>query len=167
MGKGDDAATIEAELRNIETKIENIVAAIENGGFSNILADRLRSLEAAQRAATARLDAAKADTQPLSKLPDLVPVLMRTWRNLVENMEGLAANPNVTPGEIDTARNHLHALLGEVTLRPRDGVLWAYPALNAKGLTEASPLHINVVAGAGYDEIGELSAIDIELRKSA
>ena len=125
--------------------------AIENGGFNNILANRLRSLEVQQRDAAARLDAAKADTQPLSKLPDLAPVLMRTWRNLIENIEGIATNPDVTPGDVDTARNHLHSLLGQVTLRPRDGVLWAFPAINAKGLTEASPLHINVVAGAGFE----------------
>jgi len=37
---------------------------------------------------------------------------------------------------------HLQVIL------PKDGVLWAYPTLNAKGLAEASPLHIKVVAGA-------------------
>ena len=58
---------------------------------------------------------------------------------------------NVEPGEIDTARGHLHGLLGQVTLKPKDGVLWAYPTLNAKGLAEASPLHIKVVAGARYE----------------
>jgi len=36
------------------------------------------------------------------------------------------------------ARTHLHALLGTVTLKPRDGILWAHP--NAKGLTEMRPL---------------------------
>ena len=52
---------------------------------------------------------------------------------------------------MDTARNHLHALLGQVTLKPKDDILWAHPALNAKGLTEVSPLHIKVVAGAGFE----------------
>jgi len=51
-----------------------------------------------------------------------------------------ATNPNVEPGEIDTARSHLHTLLGQVTFKPKDGVLWARPALNAKGLSEVRPL---------------------------
>ena len=33
-------------------------------------------------------------------------------------------------------------------LNPRDGILWAHPTLNEKGLTEVSSLHMNVVAGA-------------------
>jgi aryl-alcohol dehydrogenase-like predicted oxidoreductase len=45
-------------------------------------------------------------------------------------------------------RGHLHALLGQVTLKPKDGVLWAHPALKTKGLTEVSPLPLIVVAGA-------------------
>ena len=44
-------------------------------------------------------------------------------------------------------RTHIHALLGGVALKPKDGVLWAHPDPNAKGLTEVSPLHIEVVAG--------------------
>ena len=95
-----------------------------------------------------RPEAARFDAGPLDALPDLVPALMDRWRALVDDFEGLADNPAVEPGELDTARTHLHALLGQVTLRPKGGVLWAYPALNAKGLTEVSPLHIKVVAGA-------------------
>ncbi len=80
-------------------------------------------------------------------LPDLVPALEDHWRGLVEDFEGLTSNPNVEPGELDTARSHLHALLGQVTLKPKDGVLWAHPALKTKGLTEVSPLPLIVVAG--------------------
>lgn len=59
----------------------------------------------------------------------------------------------VSPGDMEAARGHLNALLGQVTLQPEAGELRAYLALNAKGLTEASPLHIKVVAGAGFDQI--------------
>ena len=41
-------------------------------------------------------------------------------------------------------------------LKPRDGILWAHPTLNAKGLTEVSPLHMKVVAGARLLEIVDL-----------
>ena len=75
---------------------------------------------------------------------------MIRWREKVESIETLAANPNVRPGEVDAAKSQLRSLLGQVTLHPQEGVLWAYPALNAKGLTEASPMLMNVVAGAGF-----------------
>ncbi len=115
------------------------------------MADRLRALETDKRDAEKRLEAARIDAGPLDALPDLVPALMDRWRALVDDFEGLAGNPAVEPGELDTARTHLHALLGQVTLKPKRGVLWAYPALNAKGLTEVSPLHIKPVAGARYE----------------
>ena len=44
-------------------------------------------------------------------------------------------------GANQQARSNLHALLGTVTLEPRDGVLWAHPAPNAKDLVETKPLH--------------------------
>ena len=66
----------------------------------------------------------------------------------------------VPPGAIrSAARSHLHALIGDVTLKPIDGVLWAHPTPNAKGLTEVRPLDglsINspkMVAGAGLIRI--------------
>ncbi len=38
------------------------------------------------------------------------------------------------------ARSHLQARLCTVTLKPRDGVLWAHPSPKAKSLTEMRPL---------------------------
>jgi len=108
----------------------------------------LRSLEAKKHSATERLEAARIDAAPVAALPDLIPALMERWRALVADFEGLTTNPSVESGELDTARSHLQALLGQITLKPKDGVLWAYPTLNAKGLAEACPLHIKVVAGA-------------------
>ena len=32
---------------------------------------------------------------------------------------------------VDVGGSHLHALLGQVTLKPKDGELWAYPTLKA------------------------------------
>lgn len=46
-----------------------------------------------------------------------------------------------TREDIKDARASLRALLATVTLRPNDdGILWAYPAPNAKGFTEMKPL---------------------------
>ncbi len=151
MGARDDAPAIETELAEIERKISKVVDAIESIGISDSLANRLRNLEAEKQDSAERLKSAQIDVEPLRALPDLVPVMVERWRALVADFEGLAGNPNVEPGELDTARGHLHALLGQVTLKPKDGILWAYPALNTKGLTEVSPLHIKVVAGAGFE----------------
>jgi len=54
--------------------------------------------------------------------------------------EQLAGNPVTTLEGIEAARANLAALLGIVTLKPRDGILWAHPAPNAKGFTEVKPL---------------------------
>ena len=85
---------------------------------------------------------------PLAALPDLIPALVDRWRALVADLEGLVSNPNVEPGELDTARGHLHALLGQVTLQRKDSVLWAHPTLKTKGSTEVDPLSLILVAGA-------------------
>jgi site-specific DNA recombinase len=151
MGAHDDGPAIESELAGIERKIGKVVDAIESVGISDSLAERLRKLEADKQDAGERLKAAQIDLEPLDALPDLVPMLVEGWRALVADFEALAGNPNVEPGELDTARGHLHALLGQVTLKPKDGVLWAHPALKTKGLTEVSPLPLIVVAGAGFE----------------
>ena len=148
MSGRDDRPVVESELDGIDRKISKVVDAIESVGISDSLAERLRKLEAEKQGAGERLKAAQIDAEPLDALPDLIPVLVERWRALVADFEGLASNPNVEPGEIDTARSHLRALLGQVTLKPKDGVLWAYPTLKAKGLTEASPLPLILVAGA-------------------
>ncbi len=56
------------------------------------------------------------------------------------SIEQLADNPATTLEDIEVARANLRALLGTVTLKPRDGILWAHPAPNAKGLVSTRPL---------------------------
>jgi len=56
------------------------------------------------------------------------------------SIESLADNPATTLEDIEAARANLGALLGTVTLKPRDGILWGHPAPNAKGVTEVKPL---------------------------
>jgi hypothetical protein len=56
--------------------------------------------------------------------------------------------PTLNQGELDTVRGHLHALLGQVTLKPKDGVLWAYPTLKPKKPTLKESRPLILVAGA-------------------
>ena len=147
----DNRPTIESELANIDLKISKVLDAIENVGISESLAERLRNLETNKADVAGQLKAAQIDTGPLHAFADLIPMLVERWRALVVDFEGLAANPAVEREDLDTARSHLHALLGQVTLKPKDGVLWAHSALKTKGLTEVSPLPLIVVAGAGFE----------------
>ncbi len=84
----------------------------------------------------------------------MLPALVEHWQELVIGIEALSGDLHNTQADTAEARSHLHALLGIVTLKPRDGILWAHPAPNPKGLTEVKPLddlHINrqkMVAGA-------------------
>ena len=92
--------------------------------------------------------------KPVDVLPDFIPSLLVAWRELVEAMENLAANPHAQSGDFEAARKSLHALPGRVILQPRDGLLWAHLSPKANGLVDTSrsaALHINsqfLVAGA-------------------
>ena len=92
--------------------------------------------------------------QAQATVAQTLPVLQD---RLVSEIENTSANPVTDSTDIEAARSHLHALIGDVTLKPIDGVLWAHPAPNAKSLTEVRPLDglsINspeMVAGAGFE----------------
>jgi site-specific DNA recombinase len=147
----EDAPAIELELAGIEQKISKVLDAIESVGVSDSLATRLQKLEAAKTGAEQRLQDALIELEPLDAQPDLVPALVARWCRLAAEIEGVAVNPVVEPGELDTARGHLHALLGQVTLKPKDGVLWAYPNLKPKKPTLKESRPIILVAGAGFE----------------
>ena len=56
------------------------------------------------------------------------------------SLESLPDDRHATRQDIQAAPANLAAPLGNVTLKPRDGILWAHAAPNAKGLTEVRPL---------------------------
>lgn len=58
--------------------------------------------------------------------------LFAEWRDIVDDMENLAVNPNASAQDVQEARSRLRALLGPVTLARRDGVLWANPPRTQK-----------------------------------
>jgi hypothetical protein len=86
--------------------------------------------------------------QPQDALPDLISALVERWHALVSDLEWLASNSSVEPGEIDTARSHLHTLFGQITLKRKDGVLWAHPTLKPKKPTLKESRPLILVAGA-------------------
>ena len=103
--------------------------AIEAVGISDMLANRLTILEQQREEIS---EAIKTVRAPVACLPDVVPALILSRRELLLSIESL--------GDIDAARESLRALLGTVTLKPREGILWTHPTPNTKSLVESRPL---------------------------
>ena len=133
----DDSVLLKNELHTIDAKLARLTDAIEAVGISGTLAGRLATLEKEKNETELALHKVPA---PVKFLPDVIPAMIRRWSELANSIESLLDNPNATREDIEVARGHLGALLGTVTLRPRNGILWAHPAPNAKGLTEVRPL---------------------------
>lgn len=133
----DDSILLKDKLRTVDAKLGKLTDAIEAVGISDTLANRLAILEREKTETERALECVPA---PVAFLPDVLPALIQRWRELAISIESLADNPEATIEDIEAARASLRALLGTVTLKPRDGILWAHPAPNAKGLTEVRPL---------------------------
>ncbi len=133
----DNSIRLKNQLRIIDAKLAKLADAIEAVGISDTLANRLAMLE--QETAETEI-ALKTVPAPVKFLPDVLPALIQRWQELVLSIEHIADNPEASREDIEGIRANLGALLGIVTLKPRDGILWAHPAPNTKGLVETRPL---------------------------
>jgi len=95
-------------LADIEKKLKEIVAAIEDGGYTRALMDRLRELEAKQDELTERLSRAPAD------IPDIHPNVAGIYRRKVERLSEALQRPQ----ERDEAAEAIRALIERITLTP-------------------------------------------------
>ena len=104
-------ATRSADLERIEKAgkaIEGIVAAIEDGGYSRPLMDRLRGLEAEVEAIEQRLAEAPAD------VPDVHPNVAELYRRKVERLSAAMDQPE----ERDEAAKALRGLIDHIVITP-------------------------------------------------
>ena len=144
------------ELAGVEKKIADIVAAIEDGGYTRALTDRLRELEARQDELRERLATAPAD------IPDIHPNVAGLYRRKVERLaEALRA-----PRERDEAAEAVRGLIERVVLTPgakrgeMDATLygdlgavleWTTKGRKNETDTPSSGMSVSVVAGAGFE----------------
>ena len=98
-----DTAANKRQLAAVEKQIENMVAAIAAGAFSDALKAALATAEAER----ARLQAAlNVDTRQIDKVAEFLPRALDRYRALVEDLE------NTTQREIGHARHQIKQLLG-------------------------------------------------------
>lgn len=97
-----------ARLAKAHKAIEGIVAAIEDGGYSRPLMERLKGLEADAEALEAKL------AEPMIDPPDLHPNMAELYRRKVERLSDALSQPE----ERDEAAQALRALIKEIVLTP-------------------------------------------------
>ena len=88
--------------------LKEIVTAIENGGYSRPLMDRLRALEAKQDELSERLSRAPVD------IPDIHPNVAAISRRKVERLAEALRRPQ----ERNEAAEAIRALIERITLTP-------------------------------------------------
>jgi len=144
-------------LTEVEKRIAEIVAAIEDGGYTRTMTDHLRKLEAEQDTLTERLSSASTDT------PDIHPNVSHVYRRKVERL----AEALRSPEERDEAAAAIRDIVERITLTPGpkrgqvDATLhgdlgtildWAAGKKGQKHKTDTSlsGVSVSVVAGAGF-----------------
>jgi len=95
-------------LADVEKKLKEIVAAIEDGGYSRPLMGRLRELEAKQDELSERLSRTPVD------IPDIHPNVGGIYRRKVERLAEALQHPK----ERDEAAEAIRALIDRITLTP-------------------------------------------------
>ena len=95
-------------LADVEKSLKEIVTAIENGGYSRPLMDRLRELEAKQDELSERLSRAPVD------IPDIHPNVAGIYRRKVERLVEALQRPQ----ERSEAAEAIRALIERITLTP-------------------------------------------------
>ncbi|MEM6484627.1 MAG: recombinase family protein [Pseudomonadota bacterium] len=155
-------------LKETDAQLLKIVDAIQAVGISDTLQKRLAALESQKESIRSELDDLR-DTPDLSA--DAVAALVDAARAILADIANISARPSVTSEDTQRARSSIASLMGEIVLKPRDGVLWAHPA-KVKGPAKARPLtsqNINdqkLVAGAGFEKIRDLYSKPFPIRST-
>ena len=129
-----NSSLIKKKIADSQKLIDNYTIAIGKGG-------NFESIQAALRDAVQQLKDAKSELKEFERYQptELVPRAREMYEDLVASLENTE--------HIEIAREALRQLVGEITLRPQDGLLTA--EVPGSGLNTA--LKIMLVAGAGFE----------------
>jgi len=132
-------------LEKVELKITNLVAAIENGGFNQVIRAALDKAEGEKAHLTA---AVKVENVILDSVESFLPDAAGRYKQVVSSLRTTLQN------DIVEAHQYLKTLIGTVTLHPQpDGYLMAYVKNSVEGLVSLAlgdKLKARMVAGARY-----------------
>ena len=158
-----DVEKLRGSLRDVENRLERIADAIAEAGLSPTLRKRLATLESEQGALEARIT--QAGQEAPARFPEMVPAVVDAYRELVEGIATLGADPETTPDEMRRARDMLSALFGRIRVEPRGDALVAKVSVTGARLAAASPASISptfVVAGVRSQRyLALVTALDI------
>lgn len=118
-------------IKQADREIDNILAAIKAGIFTESTRAALESAEQAKKAAQAKLDASSAHNAD-----KLLPMARAIYKRLVDQI-------NAPGGDVIEKREAIKQITGKITLSRREGGLWAD--------FEKTNCQLNMVAGARYD----------------
>ncbi len=131
-----DLSGAQNRLREAQTELANIITAIKAGIVTSSTKSALLAAENKQADAEAEIKAAKS-FEPTQMLPRAKEI----YRSLVSRLENI--------DDVQSAREAIRELIGEVRLVPEQGTLTAEIAED--GLTHA--LQISLVAGTGFEPV--------------
>lgn len=148
-------ADLQRSVLDVDAKLDRVADSIADLGGNDTLFRKLKALEDDKDTLLQGIEAAQAEVDARIDVTEVLPQLFAEWREFVRSLRSISSNTHATRDDVMWARRRLHDLLGDVVVRPRNGVLWAHVGLNAKGLVETRPLRANInrdflVAGARF-----------------
>jgi site-specific DNA recombinase len=129
-----DSSPIKKKIADTQKVIDNYIKAIGNGIDSPSVKTALRDSE--QQLKDAQRDLKDLERYQPTEMLSIARAMHKSWTNALENIQ-----------DVQAAREILKQLVGEIILRPENGVLTA--EVPSSGLKIA--LKIKSVAGAGFE----------------
>ena len=116
--QGRSKADNKSRIRVVSRQIDDLLETLIEVGKSEALTTKLRSLEK---------EKGELEKKSVSSIHQLVPKISDHWREIVSNLERLGERAK--PDELETARELLRGLIGEVKITEENGHIFGNTAL--------------------------------------
>ncbi len=111
-----DAKKLSVELHKVEARLERIADAIEDTGLTDTLRNRIAGLEQSKKELKGSIEV--AGQRKSWNVPNIIPGLVKRYRELVEGIAKLGSDPAVTFEDVEKARGVLRSLFGRIPVEP-------------------------------------------------